>query len=265
MSLAPMDQIPASVCRDLRLIFCDIDDTLTSGGLLPAAAYPAVWAARDAGLLVVPVTGRPAGWCDHLARMWPVAAVVGENGGLAFAMSAGDQRPGQIRRLYAPREPGAEQKLEAIRREVLARVPGCKVAADQSYREYDLAMDFCEEVPALDEADVDRIVEIYKKHGAHVKVSSIHVNGWFGDFDKLSMCRRCCPELLGFELDPERATFVGDSPNDEPMFGHFPHAVGVANVRRFAHRMQHLPGYITEAEGGQGFAEFMGVVLDRRR
>ena len=259
MALVPVQQMPAEVCGAIRTIFCDIDDTLTNSGLLPAVAFSALWAARDAGLQVVPVTGRPAGWCDHLARVWPVAAVVGENGALAFSM-----RGGKIRRLYAPREPGATEKLEAIRRQVLAEVPGCKVAADQAYREYDLAVDFCEEVPALDDEAVDRIVAIYAEHGATVKVSSIHVNGWFGDFDKLSMCQRCCPELLGFDLDPGVATFVGDSPNDEPMFAHFPHAVGVANVGRFTSRMEHLPAYVTTAEGGKGFAEFVGVLLGKR-
>ncbi len=259
MPMKPVQQMPAETCRGLRAVFCDIDDTLTTEGLLPAAAYAALWAARDAGLLVVPVTGRPAGWCDHLARVWPVAAVVGENGALAFAM-----REGKIQRLYAPREPGAAEKLKAIERQVLAEVPGCKVAADQAYREYDLAIDFCEEVPPLPDEAVDRIVAVYEQHGATVKVSSIHVNGWFGDFDKLSMCRRCCPELLGFDLDPEHSTFVGDSPNDEPMFAHFPHAVGVANVGRFVSRMEHLPAYVTEAPGGEGFAELMAVVLDRR-
>ena len=260
MPLVPVQQMTAETCRGLRAIFCDIDDTLTTKGVLPAAAFSALWAARDAGLVVVPVTGRPAGWCDHLARMWPVDAVVGENGALAFSM-----RSGKIRRLYAPREPQSAEKLAAIRRQVLAEVPGCKVAADQAYREYDLAVDFCEEVPALDDEAVDRIVAIYAEHGATVKVSSIHVNGWFGDFDKLSMCQRCCPELLGFDLDPGAATFVGDSPNDEPMFAHFPHAVGVANVQNFTARMEHLPAYVTEAEGGEGFAEFVEVLLEKRR
>ncbi len=260
MPLVPVEQMPAETCRGIRAVFCDIDDTLTTHGLLPGRAYSALWAARDAGLLVVPVTGRPAGWCDHIARMWPVAAVVGENGALAFSMDRG-----KIQRIYSPREPGAQDKLDAIRRQVLTEVPGCKVAADQAYREYDLAIDFCEEVPALDDEAVDRIVAIYAEHGATVKVSSIHVNGWFGDFDKLSMCQRCCPELLGFDLDPGRATFVGDSPNDEPMFAHFPHAVGVANVKRFVARMEHLPQYVTGLEGGEGFAEFVGVLLAGRR
>jgi hypothetical protein len=259
MPLLPVRQIPPEVCRQIEYVFTDIDDTLTLHGRIPAAAFSALWLAHDAGLRVVPITGRPAGWCDHLARMWPVAAVVGENGALAFSMQ--DQR---MRRLYAPREPDAAERLARIRDEALTAVPGCRVAADQPYREYDLAIDFCEEVPRLDDAAIDQIVAIFEKHGATAKVSSIHVNGWFGAYDKLTMCERCVAELFGAALDPRRAIFSGDSPNDVPMFRYFPHAVGVANVRHWTHRMAALPTYVTEAEGGEGFAELVHLLLERR-
>lgn len=259
MSMRPINELPKEVCSAVETVLCDIDDTLSTDGRIPAAAYAALWRAHDAGLAVVPVTGRPAGWCDHIARMWPAAAVVGENGALAFAMQGE-----VIKRIYAPRQADAAQKLEQIRDEVLAEVPGCKVAADQAYREYDLAIDFCEEVEPLDDAAVDRIVAVFERHGARAKVSSIHVNGWFGDHDKLSMCRRCSEELLGRQLDPTRAIFVGDSPNDVPMFRAFPHAAGVANVKRFTHRMDALPAYVTQAEGGEGFAEVVAALLAGR-
>jgi HAD superfamily hydrolase (TIGR01484 family) len=256
MSLKPVQQLPAEVRGRIETIFTDIDDTLTTGGLIPAAAYAAVWRAREAGLQVVLVTGRPAGWCDHLARMWPVSAVVGENGALAFALQGE-----RMRRLFAPRPDDAAARLEQIRREVLEQVPGCAVAADQPYRQYDLAIDIREEVAPLDDGAIDRIVASFERHGATAKVSSIHVNGWFGSHDKLTMCRRCSQELLGRELDPGRATFVGDSPNDVPMFRFFPHGVGVANVRQWTHRMAALPAYVTAAAGGEGFAEAVEVIL----
>ncbi len=255
----PIADIPAEVCRRVAAIFTDIDDTLTTDGRVPACAFAALWRAHEAGLLVVPVTGRPAGWCDHIARMWPVAAVVGENGALAFAV-----RDGRMQRLYADRRPDAPELLSAIRDRVLAEVPGCRVAADQAYREYDLAIDFCEDVPPLPDEQVDRILAIFQQHGANARVSSIHVNGWFGDFDKLSMCKRCCGELLGEPLDPDQAIFVGDSPNDVPMFRAFPHSVGVANVRDMAHRMEEMPAYVTTARGGEGFAEVVEAILAQR-
>lgn len=261
MSLRPLRELPTGICRRIETLFTDIDDTLTTDGRIPASAFDAVWRAHEAGLRVVLVTGRPAGWCDHLARMWPVAAVVGENGALCFAMTMSGER---MRRLFAPRQADAARKLELIRQEVLDEVPGCKVAADQAYREYDLAIDIREEVSPLDEASIDRIVAIFERHGATAKVSSIHVNGWFGSYDKLSMCERCSVEILGRELEAERAAFVGDSPNDEPMFRYFPHSVGVANVRRWVHRMEVHPTYVTEAEGGDGFAEVIETLLSYR-
>jgi HAD superfamily hydrolase (TIGR01484 family) len=257
--MKPLQQIPSQICQQIQTLFCDIDDTLTLDGRVPPRAFAALWQAHEANLQVVPVTGRPAGWCDHLARMWPVAAVVGENGALAFALQGR-----QMRRIYAPRQPDAALRLKQIEREVLDQVPGCKVAADQAYREVDLAIDIREEVPPLDDAAIDRIVSIFEKHGATAKVSSIHVNGWFGTYDKLSMCKRCSDELLGQQLDVQRALFVGDSPNDVPMFRFFPHAVGVANISRWTRRMDVLPAYVTLKEGGEGFAELVEVLLDRR-
>jgi HAD superfamily hydrolase (TIGR01484 family) len=258
--MRPLGEMPPALVRRIQTLFTDIDDTLTTDGKIPPAAYPGLWLAAGAGLRVIPVTGRPAGWCDHLARMWPVDAVVGENGALAFSLQSG-----RMRRIYAPREADAAARLERIREEILAAVPGCEIAADQPYREYDLAVDFCEEVEPLDAEAVDRIVAIFAAHGATAKVSSIHVNGYFGAFDKLSMCRRCMEEIFGEPLDADRCTFVGDSPNDEPMFRFFPHAVGVANLQRWTSRMEALPAYVTSAPGGEGFAELVDHLIQGRR
>ena len=156
-------------------------------------------------------------------------------------------------------------RLARLEREIPTRVPGCRVSADQAYREADLAIDFCEDVPALPEAAVAKIVACFEQAGARAKISSIHVNGWFGDYDKLAMTRLLFREQFGCDLEAARdaAVFVGDSPNDEPMFAYFPHAVGVANVRAFASRMTHLPAWVTEGEGGLGFAEMATVLLGR--
>jgi len=146
-----------------------------------------------------PSSGRPAGWCDLIARTWPVDAVVGENGTLAFRY---DRNARRMRRLYA--DTAAEraekmQRLESVRDAILARVPGARVSADQSYRETDLAIDIAEDVPRLDETAVERIVAIFEDHGATARISSIHVNGWFGDYSKLSMTRRMMSEFFGVD------------------------------------------------------------------
>jgi HAD superfamily hydrolase (TIGR01484 family) len=247
-------------------VFADIDDTITSDGRLTADAFTALHSLYDAGLFVVPVTGRPAGWCDHIARMWPVSAVVGENGAFYFHY---DRKARQMRRRFvqddATRQHGRE-RLAQLATTILAQVPGCALASDQGYREADLAIDFCEDVTPLNEDAIARIVALFVAVGANVKVSSIHVNGWFGDYDKLGMTAVVARECLGIELDAmrDRVVFVGDSPNDTPMFEYFPNAVGVANVRDCHGRIDCEPRYVTTAASGAGFCELARHLLAAR-
>jgi HAD superfamily hydrolase (TIGR01484 family) len=261
--MQPIHDFPLEKRFAIRFVLCDIDDTLTLEGRLPAAAYAALEQLDAAGIAVVPITGRPAGWCDHMARMWPIAGIVGENGAFYFRYEADRRR--MVRRYWKTEaERRADHtRLQQIEKTILARVPGCRVSADQPYREADLAIDFCEDVPPLPMGDVDKIVACFEQAGARAKISSIHVNGWFGDYDKLAMTRHFFREQLGCDLETvrDRVVFAGDSPNDEPMFAFFPHAVGVANVRRFAARMTHPPAWVTAQKGGFGFAEMVGVLL----
>jgi HAD superfamily hydrolase (TIGR01484 family) len=265
--MVPIRSFPAEVAKGLFGVFFDIDDTFTTHGKIPGKAFQALWALKESGIKVVPITGRPAGWCDHIARMWPVDGVVGENGALYFWH---DEKGGKLRkRFMEPDDVRREnrRRLEMIKEEILASVPGTAVASDQLYRETDLAIDCCEDVPALTWDDVDRIGEIFRKHGARSKVSSIHVNGWFGDYDKLRMTRVFVQERWGMNLDEqkERFLFCGDSPNDEPMFQYFPHTAGVKNIFRFAERMHHLPAFVASREGGEGFAQIVQTILSRRK
>jgi len=250
----------------VRDVFCDIDDTLTTGGRLTADAYASLERLSRAGIRVVPITGRPAGWCDHIARMWPVAAVVGENG--AFYFRYRHDGTAMIRGYAdaAAARSANRERFMAIAREILREVPGSAIAADQAYRETDLAIDWCEDVPPLPQEEVDRIVALMQARGLTAKVSSIHVNGWFGVYDKLTMSKRLMRQEFGVDLDAGRETcvFVGDSPNDAPMFAFFPHSVGVANVRDFAGRLTHDPKYVTAANAGAGFREVVDCLLAAR-
>ena len=264
--MQPLDRFPMDVRRRIEIVLCDIDDTLTTDGRLLAASYESLERLQQAGLRVLPVTGRPAGWCDHIARMWPVDGVVGENGAFFFSYDHAAQRMTRLYRLSAEQRSADRQRLDALEARILREVPGSAVASDQAYREADLAIDYCEDVEALPEEAVARIVAIFEEAGATAKVSSIHVNGWFGDYDKLSMTRRILEEHFGFEPEwsLEHAVFVGDSPNDAPMFGFFPHAVGVANVRRFEGRLAAAPAYVTQASDSAGFTELAEALLSAR-
>jgi len=261
--MKPIEQFPEHSRKNIRYVLTDIDDTLTLKGRLPSVVFVAMERLREVGIHVIPITGRPAGWCDHIARMWPVDGVVGENGALYFWFDEEEQK--LKKRFFDPEDIRANkrQNLKLIREEILASVPGSAVASDQRYRETDLAIDYCEDVEPLDRKAVDQICNIFKKHGATCKVSSIHVNGWFGDYDKLKMTKIFVHERWGLDLDAnkEQFLFCGDSPNDEPMFQYFPCSVGVKNVRNFTDRMKHLPAFVTSLEGGDGFAEMVDILL----
>ena len=264
--MKPLADCPKATLAAIRGLLTDIDETVSSEGHLTAQAYGAMEALKTAGLLVIPVTGRPAGWCDMIARFWPVDAVVGENG--AFWMWHDDEaRKLRTRFVQSDSErANGRRRLEAVRADVLREVPGAGIASDQPYRLADLAIDFCEDVAPLSRAEVDRIVAIFERHGATAKISSIHVNGWFGSYDKLTTSRTMMAELFGIDLEREadRYVFSGDSPNDSPMFGFFPNGVGVANVREFAEVMPHLPRWITTARSGSGFVELAKALIAAR-
>ena len=229
--MKPLAELDA---RAVRGLLFDIDDTLTTDGKLTADAYAALERLKRAGKVLVPVTGRPAGWCDHIARMWPVDAVVGENGAFYFWH---DPQAGRLGRRYQD-----SAAARAARRAQL---------------------DYCEDVPALPLDAAERIAALMREAGLTAKISSIHVNGWFGSYDKLAMCRVLCAERFGVDLEADNHAwvFVGDSPNDAPMFGFFERSVGVANVARFAAQLAAAPKFVTQAAAGAGFAELATHLL----
>ena len=244
-------------------VFCDIDDTLTTEGRLTAEAYSAMERLRTSGRLVVPVTGRPAGWCDHIARMWPVDAVVGENGAFYFCY---DPRMRRLAKRFVDDEATRlrnRTRLTLVRERILREFPDAAVASDQLYRESDLAIDFCEDVPRLPEEAIRRIIAIMEDSGMTAKMSSIHVNGWFGCYDKLRTTKLLMRERFGVDLDLARDdyVFVGDSPNDAPMFEYFSFSVGVANARDFGERLAHAPAFLTGKRCSAGFAELADLII----
>jgi HAD superfamily hydrolase (TIGR01484 family) len=265
--MTPISQLTAEQLRKVKVVLTDIDDTLTTHGRLPAVAYAALEALQNAGLKVVPITGRPAGWCDHIARMWPVDGVVGENGAFYFRY---DQTVNRMKRVYAQdvaTRNANVAKLFGLADAVLKEFPGTAMASDQAYREIDVAIDFCEDVPPLPLATAQKIAEAFHQVGATAKVSSIHVNAWFGQHDKLSMSLHMLATCFGIGAEQARdcVAYCGDSPNDAPMFGYFPFGVGVANIKALAHLMNHKPAFVTTQAGGQGFAEFANMVLATKR
>lgn len=263
-AMRPFSECPRETLSSIKVVLSDIDDTITSNGLLPATSLSAMEKLFEAGIIVIPVTGRPAGWCDHIARMWPVHAVVGENGAMYFSY---DRQQKKMRTYYA--KDSAERKmdrkkLEQLKEAVLKAVPEAGIASDQNYREADLAIDFCEDVAPLSEERINRILDILKNGGATTKVSSIHVNAWFGNYDKLTTTRICLKDVFQIDSDEENKSiiFMGDSPNDAPMFAYFTHSVGVANVRNY--NLSHSPTWVASKDSAAGFLEIATSLLAAR-
>jgi len=261
----PIAELSIEERSSVRFILVDIDDTLTVGGKLPSASYDGLWQLRDRGYIVIPVTGRPAGWCDMICRQWPVGGVVGENGAFAFHLEG--------EHLVATHHPEAPeprvnaQRLREIAEEVFESVPGTRWASDQFARLFDVAIDFREEEPRLSLADAERIKSIFEAHGATAKISSIHVNAWFGSYDKVSMAEIFLYERFAVDVshpDANRTVlFCGDSPNDEPMFRAFELSVAVANIVEFAPAMRSLPRYVTTQSHASGFRELADLLIGR--
>ncbi len=247
----------------------DIDDTLTTEGKLTPEAYAALWKLKAAGFVVVPVTGRPAGWCDHIVRFWPVDAIVGENGAFTFFMEKGIRN-----RMDTPLGTGEHpeafaKKRKALETKIKRLFPQVRWASDQEYREFDLAVDICEDVPPWSDPDIRSLLALCARMGAHAKLSSIHVNAWFGSYDKRkgfnAWLRQSSFPSVQKLRSLDRWIYIGDSPNDEPMFENFRYSVGVANLQKYLGSLHSPPTWITQKASGKGFVEFAQRLVRARR
>lgn len=262
--MRPLADWPLEDRAHIHGVFTDIDDTLTTDGAITADALDALAALRDAGLHVIPITGRPVGWSVPFAQTWPVDALVAENGAVGLVHA-----PGQpLRRLY---QQDAElrahhfARMQQVATRIVREVPGARLARDSAGRETDIAIDHSEFTTLPPEA-IDAVVRLMREAGMNATVSSIHINGWYGTHHKLDGARWIVRELFGRDLDAEidRWAYVGDSTNDQLMFERFRHSVGVANIRRFEAQLRHLPTYITPQERGAGFAAVARTLLEAR-
>lgn len=250
----------AAVCG----VLTDIDDTLTTEGAITPPALRALHDLRAAGLPVVAITGRPMGWSEPFARDWPIDAIVAENGAVALFRDAAGALQVEFAQDAATRERHAVRLREVAAR-VLREVPGATLARDSAGRVTDIAVDHAE-FARLGPSQVDEVLRVMRDEGMQATVSSIHVNGWFGEHDKLSGARWIVQRLFGRDLDGESAhwVYVGDSTNDQRMFGHFPLSVGVANLLEFAEVLSIWPAWLTRGARGEGFAEVAATLVAAR-
>ena len=246
-------------------VFTDIDDTLTTEGAITADALQALADLKAAGLHVIPITGRPVGWSEPFAQRWPVDAIVAENGAVALVHADG-QALAKLYQQDAATRSANFARMQQVLAQMEQNIPGARRAQDSAGRETDIAIDHSE-FTQLPQAQIDAVVRWMQDQGMTATVSSIHINGWYGDHDKFAGARWIVRALWGRDLlaELDRWVYVGDSTNDQVMFQHFAHSVGVANIRRFEAQLAHPPRYIAQAERGAGFAEVAAHLLKTRR
>ncbi len=279
--MIPLKLWPLADRRQIIGVFTDIDDTLTTDGAITADALAALAYLAAAGLHVIPITGRPVGWSVPFAHgdaatgaaPWPVDAIVAENGAVAllggkkgtFPKSCIDSLLLKLYQQDIDVRASNFARVQQVAKRVLREVPGAQLSQDSAGRETDIAIDHSE-FTHLSAEKIAQAVKIMQDEGMNATVSSIHINGWFGAHNKLVGARWIVRELLGRELDAEidRWIYVGDSTNDQLMFAHFPHSIGVANIRRFEAELTHKPRYITVGERGAGFAEVATAIAIAR-
>ena len=261
--MRPLADWPVADRRRIVGVFTDIDDTLTTEGVVPPATVQALADLRAAGLHVVPITGRPVGWSEPFARAWAVDAIVAENG--AVALSADASAPGGLRKRYqqdVKARTANYARMQQVGQRILREVPGAMLSRDHAGRETDIAIDHSE-FTHLPQQGIDAVVRLMQSEGMSATVSSIHINGWYGDHDKWHGACWIVRELWGRDLSAEADhwVYVGDSTNDQVMFERFAQSMGVANIRRFESQLQHKPRYITPSERGAGFNEVAAALL----
>ncbi len=260
--MQPLSLCPAVALRAVRGVLTDIDDTLTADGAIAPEALQALQALQAAGLPVIAITGRPAGWSEPFALAWPVAAIVAENGAVMLRRGEG----GTLRRDFSQDEATRAAnfaRLQACAADVLARVPGTRLATDSPGRLTDIAVDHSEHAH-LAPAQIDQTCALMRAHGLTATVSSIHINGWIGEHSKWTAAQWAVPSCLGWAFVAEDWVYVGDSTNDQLMFERVPLSVGVANIERFVPQLKTLPRYVTRAERGRGFAELAQALIAAR-
>ena len=252
---------PAQVKEQVRAIFSDFDDTLTHDSLFNSKTLQTLEKLKQKGFWLVVVSGRPAGWADCLMRILPIDAMVFENG--AGVMIKEGNRIKSIRLASDKNLIEERQILQDLFISLQKEIPHLKLATDQPYRLYDYAIDFIEEPPPLSAKEIEIALHFLSEApGITAKLSSIHINYWYGEHTKVTACEY----LLQTEgkqrgLTKENILYSGDSPNDEPLFEFFPHSLGVANIKLFWDKLKHHPKYITQNEGGEGFQEFVEELL----
>ena len=255
MKSTTIQNLPSKIDNNIEVIFTDLDDTLTWEGKMHEETYLSLGALRKAGKKIVVVTGACAGWCDCIIRTWPIDCIIGENG--AFWLFI-DDNGNLIKEYQLSDDVRTKNYLKFISyAEEIEKLFGIPLAQDQNFRITDIAFDINQEVK-IDKEIVIKASNWLREKGLNVSASSIHINAWFGDYNK---AKTSLSWLNKHTIQKEKCSFIGDSCNDEPMFEAFELTAGVANIAKVLDTLNHKPKYITRSNGGFGFVEFVNSLI----
>ena len=253
--MKPLSKLHQKKIEKVKVLMFDLDGTFVGNNILKSSTYRSLEKLRLHGIKAVVVTGRPAGWCDLIAKWWPVDSVIGENGALSFGMLNGKMQREIFDTAISLEE--SNKLLDSLFKDIKSNYEGVHLTTDQPFRQWDMALDISEEY-SMDMEEVKKIYDFCISKGANAAISNIHLNIWYGKYNKCAMALRI---LENWNMNIEECIYIGDSPNDAPMFKVFPLSVGVSSVKEYTDFMSDFPSYITNNDANQGFEELVNLIL----
>jgi HAD superfamily hydrolase (TIGR01484 family) len=250
MSLLNLNQANLS---DIHLIASDVDGTLTHNGKFSSDFISTLLDLKSAGIKVLLVTGRSAGWVNALVNYLPVEGAIAENGGLFLQLNGTQDLLSSVPNLSRHRI-----LLENTFHHIKQLFPNLHPSADNQFRITDWTFD----VNDLSTDDIQSISSQCQQMGWSFTYSNVQCHIKPIHQDKATGLLSVLTNHFS-ELNSQQVLTVGDSPNDEAMFNPdlFPISVGVANVCHYQDKMLHLPKYVTQASEFAGFSELAKLLL----
>ncbi len=258
----PLSAIPRQFLHNIRLIFSDLDGTLTTQGKLLDSTYQSLWNLSRSNIPVILVTGRSLGWCEALLRLGPFAGAIGENGAEFLQLS--HYHLERFSFFSAKQKEPIFKKRSILLHELEKMFPNIVFATDNHTRKYDIAIDHSEQNHATSKENLKNIITFLKTRKIHYSLSSAHLNCWYGNFSKMAMIEKVLKKTYP-ALSLSSCMYIGDSSNDESAFKNFDLSIGVANVAKYFSTMRHYPKYITYASEGLGFEEIAQAIIQKSR
>jgi HAD superfamily hydrolase (TIGR01484 family) len=242
---------------DIRLIASDVDGTLTHNGKFSSDFISTLLNLQSAGIKVLLVTGRSAGWVSALVNYLPIEGAIAENGGIFLKPNGTQDLLSSVPNLSRHRI-----LLENTFHHIKQKFPNLHPSTDNQFRITDWTFD----VDDLSADDIQAISTQCDLMGWSFTYSNVQCHIKPLHQDKATGLDTVLKNHFP-EINLQQVLTVGDSPNDEAMFDAdlFPISVGVANIRHYQDKMMHLPKYVTQASEFAGFQELAQLLLAQKK